>query len=274
MKNTITLFIVFAFSITSLLAQDLNFENVQKEKKIKQNTKFMIGISPSVSYIPILPKIGNSYSVITTDYNNLTQQFDSITTLSSNTGLSSKLLMNFGISLTYNINKKIYIAFNPFYSLYKPKKKDNLGTNGTYLNIDDQTSVPSRPEWDTTVFLNKTNYFGLPILFGFRLNNKFSIEIGAQYLLSTTPPPLSKLENFFPISGMLAFNYNLTDRISFKLGVNFGRAFYFLNSTSLVDNLYFLNQNNIYSQYEIQIFPKEKISYINYTMTTGICFSF
>lgn len=283
MKNTITLFIVFAFSISSLLAQDLNFENIQKEKKTKQNMKFKFGVSPSVSYIPVLPSIGNNYSVLTADYNYLTQHYDSISTLSSNTDLSSKILMNFGVSLKYNINKKIYLAFHPFFSIYKPK-------TSTFLNIDDQTNNPLRPQWDTTISLKKTNYIGLPISLGLQLNSKFSIEIGAQYLLSSTPPPTQTLlytfqnsqvywkqktlRNLLPISGLLVFNYNLSKRITFKFGMNFGRSFYFPNTISIEDNIYYVNQNNIYSVYQIKIHPKEKISYCNYTMTTGICFSF
>lgn len=272
----------------ALLAQDLNIQNDQKETKTKKNRKIQIEFSPSVTLIPKLPTLENSYSAYTYD-GNATSPIDSITSIYSispwqneKIDISSKLLYNLGISLKYKINKNLFIGFHPYYSFYNPKVKP-------LLYIDDQSNEVNRPEWDTTIYFQKPNFIGIPISMGMNLTEKISIEVGAQYLLSTSKLPSSIvgvsfitdssfiLENverrFLPLSGIVAFNYLISSNLSFNFRCNYGISFYLPNTIAVNDarNYTFQNQSR---QYYLYLNPSSKASVSNFSISAGINFSF
>ena len=287
----IILLVALATSTISILAQDLNMTNVQeknKAEKIKKVRKVEFGFSPSISYVPSLPSFELSYSALTYD-GYAVKPIDTITTLSTGNpyfgtqnDISSKLLYNVGISLKYKINQRFYISAKPYYSIYKPKA-------APCLVIDDQSTFANRPQWDTLIFMKNSNFIGLPISVGMNINKKLSFELGGQYLLSLIKPPSNtvnltvqnsnfvsstiNLNRIIPMSGFLGLNYNIADNISFNLKCNYGVAFYIPNSASFsgVMNYYYQNQQR---QYFLYLNPTAKASVSNYTISTGLSFTF
>lgn len=286
------LLIALATSTLSLLAQDLNMTNVQeknKAEKIKKDRKIEFGFTPSITFIPSLPSIEKSYSALTYDGYAI-NPIDSITTLSLGIPYivpqkdnSSKLLYNLGFSFKYKLNQRFFISVNPFYAIYKPK-------DDPCLFIDDQSNVANRPHWDTLIFMEKSNFIGLPISVGVNLNKKLAFELGTQYLISSIKLPSStvnltpvqnsyfiststELNRFIPMSGFLSLNYNIADNLSFNIKCNYGVAFYIPNSASVSKamNYYYQNQQR---QYFLYLNPTAKASVSNYTISTGFSFTF
>lgn len=283
------------FFICSLHAQDLNIVQNTKVPRVKKDLNLEFAISPSITYLPKLPAYESAYFGLTQNIDNNAipvpnvPRFDTITTIYStmlgqnSPDISSKLLYNLGLSVKYKLNNNFFIRFSPFYSVYQPKVTP-------FLRIDDQTSVTNRPTWDTILYFDKPNFVGLPISVGFNLNDKIDIEVGVQYLYTSSNIPRQSfvysisnsdllreyvtLDKFHPISGLGAINYKITPHFSFNLKCNYGVAFYIPNSIAVYDDAYYNGGGQYYQEYRLHLNRKTRASVTNFSLTTGLCYSF
>lgn len=296
----IILLIALATSTISLFAQDLNMTNDQeknKAEKIKKDRKIEFGLSTSTSFLPSIPDYQNHYFVVSTDsYNigwNQYLQVDSNFILSNTTDtikndyLSSRLLYNFGISLRFNLNKKLYLSISPFYSVYKPKNIFN--GNSLILGIDDLSTVSNRPQFDRILLVEAENYLNIPISIGYKLNNRIEIEVGSQLTSTLSPLPLkttylnstgnyesADLKKIVPISAFVDLDVNITNNLSANFKVNYGNAFYLPNRLKSTGSLIYYN-GNVQHQYSIDVRPKpgtENAAVAKYLFSAGLKFRF
>lgn len=292
MKNPLY-FLLFTIWTTGISAQDLNLSTPSKQKirKKASERKISLELNTSATYIPKLPSIESSYTAYTYDAY-AAKPVDTITTISSDylilqqKNLSNNLLYNFGLSFKYRINKHLYLGISPRYSIYKPKVPHGI-------LFDDQSIVASRPQCDTLIFLKPTNFISLPIFIGLKVNNNLSFEIGAEYLMSTSSLPKStkdfevlnqsflypttkNLNSLIPISGMIALNYRFVSNFTLNVKCNYGVAFYIPNNSgfSSVQHYNVQNVQNPNRQYYLYVNPNSQASVSNFSISTGLSFSF
>jgi hypothetical protein len=274
---------------TGISAQDLNLNTTSQEKlkKSASERKISFAINISTTYVPKLPSIESAYSVYTYD-EYAVNPFDSITTITSVAEqlppITSNFLYSVGLSIQYKLKNNLFLHFNPFYSIFKPKYP-------SWIFIDDQSNSGFRPQWDREIFSKFSNYIGLPVTLGLTLKDKLSVELGAQYLMSTVALPKTtleyqfvdqgflvsdskKLNSFVPLSGLFAMNYKFTPNFTFNLKCNFGVAFFIPNRwPESISQNYYTAQNQL-SYYYLFVVPKSKASVSNFSISTGLSFSF
>lgn len=292
MKNQL-FFLLFALWCSNVIAQDLNLNTPSQEKvrKSAPERKISFAINTSATYVPKSPSIESAYSAYTYDAYAF-QPVDTITTLTSEyfivptQSISNKLQYNFGFSVKYKMSKNSYFGISPSYSIYKPKVPHGI-------LIDDQSNVLARPSCDTLIYLNPTNFIRLPIFIGLKVNNKFSFEIGAEYLMSTSPLPKStkdfqvinqsflypttiNLNKLLPLSGLLSLNYCFVPNLTLNVKCNYGVAFYIPNNSgfSSVQHYNIPNVQNPNRQYFLYVNPNSQASISNFSISTGLSFSF
>lgn len=287
MKNPLY-FLLFTIWTTGISAQDLNLSTPSKQKirKKASERKISLELNTSATYIPKLPSIESSYTAYTYDAY-AANPFDSITTITSveeQLPITSNLLYNLGFSIQYKLKNNLFLHFNPFYSIYKPKYP-------SWIFIDDQSNSGFRPQWDREIFSKSSNYIGLPVTLGLTLKDKLSVELGAQYLMSTVALPKTtleyqvvdqgflvsnskKLNSFVPLSALFAMNYKFTPNFTFNLKCNFGVAFFIPNRWPESNSYIYGTAQNQLSNYFLYVVPNSKASVSNFSISTGLSFSF